>query len=416
MLKEIGSVVGIAIALMGSGCVSDRVAELPRPAAVTVAPTTDATATGWKTYASDGCGVSFRYPSDWTVSKDSETRIALTKPNVDGGERAPGPYDHDAVLYCWADLKEVIAENVVGPLGTSSTTITEYLTANADGSEVRVREPATIDGQRVIEQIVGGYGVTDQLWIERDGIYLLSFPGVSDSSALTADDQTILSSLAFTGTPVSMYDADSYWQQPTRLAVDGACVDRDANGAVVGPTKGCDDFGETQLANGMRARFLPDPTDKTKIQLAFFDGPNEWTASRLTLAGDEMTNLSDVSVDIVGVVGAWIFVESHGGLEGGVGAFVYGPTGWHALSVWDTLKATFPDTMEPPFSFRLATEGKGELLVTEQNGIGGPAYSESPESLRLSRIENRMRYVLRMTGDVAGVPTFEVVRSEKIPR
>lgn len=410
MLKKIGIAVGIALTLAGSGCAANRVAEPDRP--VAIAPAQNAV-TEWDVYRDDSCGVKFRYPGNWTVSKDAETRIVLTKPNADGGQVAPPGYD--MALSCWADLKEAISQNAAGPLGTSSTTLAEYVMANAE-TPTSVTGPKTVAGQTVVEQIVGGMGVIDQLWIENGGVYMVSFPGVSDSSALTADDQAILSHLSITGTPVSMYGADGYWQQPTRLAVDGACMDRDANGAVIGLTKGCDDFGETQLANGMRARFMPDPTDKVNVQLAFFDGPNEWTASRLTLSGDEMTSLSDVSINVLGVYGAWIFVEKLAGQEGGVSTFVYGPTGWHALSIWDTLKATFPDTMEPAFSIRLADNANGELLVTELNGIGGPAYSESPESLRLSRIENRMRYVLRMTGDVAGVPTFEVVRSEKIPR
>ena len=241
MLKRIGLIVGITMALAGSGCVTNRVAEPVRPAVVAPAPIVDATETGWKTYASDGCGMTFRYPSDWTVSKDAETRIVLTKPNVDGGQIAPPGYD--VALFCWADLKEAIAQDAAGPLGTSSTTIAEYVTANADATTV-ASGPKTVAGQTVVEQIVGGMGVVDQLWIERDGVYMLSFPGANESTALTADDQAILSSLAFTGTPVSMYDADGYWQQPTRLAVDGACIDRDANGAVVGVTKGCGDFGE----------------------------------------------------------------------------------------------------------------------------------------------------------------------------
>lgn len=412
MLKKIGLVVGVAMALAGSGCVTNRVAEPDRPAVVANPPTVDATA-GWKTYASDGCGVTFRYPADWTVSEETKTRITLTTPNPDNKRILPPGYG--IALNCWADLKEAMIQDAAGPLGKTSATLSEYVFANADRM-TKVSGPKTVAGQTVIEQIVGGMGVDDQLWIEHDGVYMLWFLQTKDSTSLTADKLAILSSLAFTGTPVSMYDAETYWQQPAHLAVDGACIDHDANGAVVGLTKGCDDFGETQLANGMRARFVPDLADKTKIQLAIFDGPNEWTASRLTLSGDEMTSLSDVSVNVLGVYGAWIFVEKLAGQEGGVSTFVYGPTGWHALSVWDTLKATFPDTMEPAFSIRLADNANGELLVTEQNGIGAPAYSESPESLRLSRIENRMRYVLRMTGDAAGVPTFEVVRTEKVPR
>ncbi len=414
MMKRIALAVGIALMLVGSVFAINRAAKPIEPIAVANPREADVTS-GWKTYASDECGVTFRYPADWTVSEDAETRIVLTKPNVDGGKTVPAPYDYDVALHCWANLKEAISQNAAGPLGTTAATLAEYVSANAE-TPTSVSGPKAVAGKTVVEQIVGGMGVIDQLWIERGGVYMLSFPDVADSTSLTADHQAILSSLSFTGTPVSQYDAESYWLQPTRLAVDGACVDRDANGAVVGLTKGCDDYGETQLPGGMRVRFLPDSTDKNRVQLAFFDGPNEWTASRLTLSVDESTNLSDLSVNVVGVYGAWIYVEDSNGHEAGTRSFVYGPTGWHSLNVWDALKATFPDTMAPSFSIRLSANANGDLLVTEQNGIGGPSYSELPESLRLERSESRRRYVLKMTGDIGGVPTFDVVRTERIPR
>lgn len=140
---------------------------------------------GWKTYANQICGFSFRYPNDWEVISESGTSASVRR--MDNSQLS---------FECWSDLN--ILKNLQ-TIGQNAESLKEYLTITGD-SPSNIQEKDIANAEVAYESIYPSMsGASYELWMENHGkIYLIYSSDVDDKGRLPSIEQQILTSFTLT--------------------------------------------------------------------------------------------------------------------------------------------------------------------------------------------------------------------------
>jgi hypothetical protein len=164
--------------------------------------TTDPTAS-WKTYTSDSYGISFKYPSNWTLKEDTskscQSFVAITSPETKVAyDKAAAEIEGDLPISA-QDISFSYCKTVQDADGNNPKKWTSFSDMINDKNYYHDQSKITFAGQTAYSVIEGGLLDYYTILMEKDGhIYCIGFGNRESKDKVSATENQILSTFKFT--------------------------------------------------------------------------------------------------------------------------------------------------------------------------------------------------------------------------
>ncbi len=172
--------------------------------------------------------------------------------------------------------------------------------------------------------------------------------------------------------------------QPVTITIDDSCLkseDDPKNGLTLSMI--CENLGVRQLTPTVSVVLKPKQATKTVtvfdpdyvVYLEFYEGNEKLDVPRYYFPSFAESNASWFRLDISYLGSEAIYVSDTGGHETYPSHFFFNGT-WNELYPWELVRASFPDSLEPPFSLRVS---HAYLTVTEEQYFSDTVYSDTAD-------------------------------------